>query len=98
MSLSNEEVTRIAELARLRLSEEETELYRRQLTAIVDFIDHLGDYETVQESPPEVAAREAQDVARALDPETETGLLERYLHNAPDRLDTFVMVPQVKGS
>ena len=98
MSLSTQEVTRIAELARLSLSQEETELYRLQLTAIVDYIDQLGDYQTLEEAPSDVSAREAEDVPRSLDPAARQAALELYLRNAPDRLDTFVMVPQVKGS
>ena len=46
MSLSHQEVEHIAKLARLELSEEQRELYREQLSAILDYISKLRELNT----------------------------------------------------
>lgn len=97
MALSGEEVARIALLARLRLSEQEQELYAEQLGAIVDYIDQLGKYQTLPEVLGTKGTREAEDRPRPMTPEESDEATRRYIANAPDHLDTFFMVPQVKG-
>ena len=46
MSLTLDEVRHIAELARLRLSDEELHKYREQLSAILDYAARLGEVDT----------------------------------------------------
>ncbi len=46
MSLSQQEVEHIAKLARLELSEEQKELYREQLSAILDYVAKLRELDT----------------------------------------------------
>jgi aspartyl-tRNA(Asn)/glutamyl-tRNA(Gln) amidotransferase subunit C len=46
MTLTLEEVEYIAELARLRLKPEEKELYRGQLSQILEYAARLGDLDT----------------------------------------------------
>jgi aspartyl-tRNA(Asn)/glutamyl-tRNA(Gln) amidotransferase subunit C len=46
MSLSNEEVEHIANLARLQLSPGEKEIYREQLSAILDYFARLRNLDT----------------------------------------------------
>lgn len=46
MSLSTEQIGQIAQLARLEVSPDQTELYSRQLTDILAMVDQLGDAET----------------------------------------------------
>lgn len=50
MKISREEVMRVAQLANLELSEAETETYRAQLDAILEYIDKLNrlDVENVE--------------------------------------------------
>lgn len=43
MAIGREDVRRVAELARLRLSEEELEVFTPQLADILDHIDQLGE-------------------------------------------------------
>ena len=84
----------VAALARLRLSEEEELLYSEQLGRIVGYIDQLADYETLTEGPEQQPSVQADDVVMA---ETEREVTqEALLDNAPESLDTFVLVPQVK--
>lgn len=92
MSLSIEEVRRIATLARLRLSPAEEELFARQLSRIVEYIDQLRAFETGRGEEAEAAGvPQAEDQAHVL--------LDRavFLANAPRATDGFVVVPQVKG-
>lgn len=44
--LTREEVARIAQLARLALSSDETELFSRQLTSILDYAEQLRAVDT----------------------------------------------------
>jgi len=44
--LSTEEVKKVAQLARLNLSEEELELYRGQLSSILDYVGQLKEVNT----------------------------------------------------
>ncbi len=43
--LSKEEVLHVAELARIKISEEEIEMYQRQLKQIIDSVDKIKDVE-----------------------------------------------------
>ena len=44
--ITKEQVEHVAKLARLHLSEEETELYAQQLSKILDYIDQLNEVNT----------------------------------------------------
>ncbi len=51
MSLSAEEVSKVALLARLRLTPAELELFTGQINAIVGFVEQLGELDTAQIEP-----------------------------------------------
>jgi aspartyl-tRNA(Asn)/glutamyl-tRNA(Gln) amidotransferase subunit C len=51
MSLSLEEVEHIAVLARLRLTDEEKERYRQQLSAVLDYMAKLKEVDTAHIEP-----------------------------------------------
>ena len=51
MSLSLDEVEHIAALARLRLTAEEKERYRQQLSAVLDYIAKLSEVDTAHIEP-----------------------------------------------
>jgi aspartyl-tRNA(Asn)/glutamyl-tRNA(Gln) amidotransferase subunit C len=90
MSLSIDEVRRIALLARIRLSAGEEALFAPQLGQILDYVAQLETYATAAAAPEATAALEAADepgvsMSRAA-----------LLANAPATLDVFVLVPQVK--
>lgn len=90
MSLSADEVRRIAYLARLRLAPEEVDVLVPQLAQILDYFDQLARYSGVEEEPAASLSLEAEDRARGSMPRRD------FLANAPQSLDTFVLVPQVK--
>jgi aspartyl-tRNA(Asn)/glutamyl-tRNA(Gln) amidotransferase subunit C len=90
MSLSVDEVRRIALLARLRLSAEEETLFAPQLGSILDYVAQLETYATAPASREATPALEAEDLPGL---SIARGAL---LANAPATLDAFVLVPQVK--
>ncbi len=92
MSISADEIRKIALLAKLELSADEERAYGQQLARIVAYIDQLELFSG--EEGPESAASpcEAEDVAEPL------GEIGWPIDNAPDRLDRFVLIPQVKAA
>ncbi|HVS62484.1 MAG TPA: Asp-tRNA(Asn)/Glu-tRNA(Gln) amidotransferase subunit GatC [Thermoanaerobaculia bacterium] len=93
MSLSSQEIKRIARLARLELTPEEEQLYAGQIADVVDYIDQLERFAREEVHEPAMAPVEREDVASGLRLEPEA-----WLANAPAALDHFVLVPQVKKS
>lgn len=51
MAISKDETRRVAELARLELSEEEEELFAGQLGAVLDYIGQLNELDTEDVEP-----------------------------------------------
>ena len=93
MSLSLEEVRHIAELARLKLTDEELETYRVQLSSILDHVDSLQDLDT-SGIPPTSSVLPPQTVLRQDEPRP--GLtLDQVLKNAPDAEKGQFRVPPV---
>ena len=89
MTLTREEVRRIAGLARLDLTEEEEQRFAVQLGRVVEYIGQLDRFET-SELPPGVP-----DGALALDEPVASLSTEAVLANAPQRISSFVVVPRV---
>ena len=101
-----EEVRRIAELARLRISAREETTFASQLSEIVDYIDQLREFDdgTASHEDTEAASDAADnDLPRPADATGPAGregptLLDQFLDNAPASLDRFLLVPQVKAT
>jgi aspartyl-tRNA(Asn)/glutamyl-tRNA(Gln) amidotransferase subunit C len=95
MSLSPEDVQRIAHLARLQLSEAELAAYSVQLQAIVAFVDQLQAVDTTGVEPM-VHAIELSNVLAA--DEVRVGLSrDAALSNSPDHDEECFRVPAVLG-
>lgn len=91
MALTLDEVRNIATLARLRLSPEEEARFVPQLGRIVEYIDQLHKFDQHPAEDGSAAAAEEPDRIGDTLPR------ERFLANAPDSMDAFLVVPQVKG-
>jgi aspartyl-tRNA(Asn)/glutamyl-tRNA(Gln) amidotransferase subunit C len=92
MALTHEDVRKIAALARLRFSPEEEAKYAGQLAKIVEYIDQLQAYEGAEPEPSfRGGVREAEDKPHDCLPR------ERFLANAPESMDAFLLVPEVKA-
>ncbi len=95
MSLSLEEVRRIAALARLELSPEEERTFAVQLSAILEHVEQLRELDVSQVEPMThaLAAGEAPALRRD---EVEPSLSpDEALANAPARVDTLFKVPRI---
>src|SRR5678816_1330831 len=90
MSLSVDEVRRIALLARLRLSAEEERTFAPQLGQILDYVAQLDRYAGSASAPEEAPGLEAADLPAP------SMRREALLGNAPAVLEAFILVPQVK--
>ena len=95
MSLSLDQVRRIAVLARLKLSPEEEQLFQGQLSAILDYVRQLEELDVAGVEPMThaLAAGERpslrEDVVRPSLPPDEA------LANAPAREGTCFKVPRI---
>ena len=96
MSLAIEEVRRIAELARLRLSTGEEATFASQLSEIIGFIDQLRAFDAGAAPSGEAALEE--EAGANDEPARGRPLLDDFLDNAPASLDRFLLVPQVKAA
>jgi aspartyl-tRNA(Asn)/glutamyl-tRNA(Gln) amidotransferase subunit C len=92
MTLTLEEVEHIAHLARLRLTPQEKERYRQQLSAILDYAARLQALDT-SGIPPTASVLPPRSMLRPDQPRP--GLtLEEVLGNAPDvEADQFRVPP-----
>jgi len=93
MSLNPEEVRRIARLARLEISPQETESTREQLNGILAFIEQLQAVDTAGVTP----MAHASDVVQRLraDGITETDRRAAFQAIAPETEAGLYLVPKV---
>ena len=91
--LSLDEVRHVAKLARLRLSDEELERYRGQLSSILDHIAKLSDLDVEDVEP----MAHPSDLVNRLDEDEPVASmpLEQVLELAPAVQDNFLAVPKV---
>ena len=93
MSLTNREVQHIANLARMNLTDDELELYRKQLSAILDYFKQLEGLDT-EDIPPTANVSVDQNTLRVDQPDSSLSP-EELLHNAPEKSDHLFRVPPI---
>jgi aspartyl-tRNA(Asn)/glutamyl-tRNA(Gln) amidotransferase subunit C len=90
MELSREQVNHIAELARIRLSEEEAESFRRQLSSILEYVGQLAECQTDGVEPMTHAAPllnvTREDEVKECDEVTRQRLLDAFPEREGDLL------------
>ena len=93
MSLSIDDVKRIAKLARIRVSEDEAAGYQTQLNGIFGLIEAMQAVDTAGVGP----MSHAQDLAQRLRPDavTEPNRREAFQAIAPQTEDGLYLVPKV---
>jgi aspartyl-tRNA(Asn)/glutamyl-tRNA(Gln) amidotransferase subunit C len=95
MSLSRQDIEKVALLARLRLSDAEAETMTAELAKIVAFVDQLAEVNT-QGVEPMAHAMELRNVFR--DDQVAVSLpREEALANAPHHDERGYLVPAVLG-
>ncbi len=95
MTLSLEEVQKIAKLSRLSLTDAEVAMYREQLGSILEYVQKLQEVNT--EDIPELQhALEITNVFREDVPEScDEHMRKNILNNFPHRKDDLLEVPAV---
>ena len=91
--LSREEVLHIAELAKLKLTEEEIQLYQEQLGRILEYFKKLEELDTTDVEPM-AHVLDVSNVLRPDEPQPSVSQ-EEALANAPKQRDGYFEVPQV---
>ncbi|GAA0581841.1 Asp-tRNA(Asn)/Glu-tRNA(Gln) amidotransferase subunit GatC [Caenispirillum bisanense] len=93
MSLDNTTVRNIAFLARIEVPDAELPQLAEQLTAILGFVEQLGEVDTQGVEPmtsvTDMALRWRDDVV------SDGGIQQKVLANAPDAIEGFFTVPKV---
>jgi aspartyl-tRNA(Asn)/glutamyl-tRNA(Gln) amidotransferase subunit C len=93
MSLTRQEVEKVALLARLKLSEEELDHFTEQLGQIVDYVAQLAELDT-EDVEPLAHPLDVTNVFR--EDEVQPSIdREAALANAPKRAAEFYLVPPV---
>jgi aspartyl-tRNA(Asn)/glutamyl-tRNA(Gln) amidotransferase subunit C len=90
MSLTREQVIHVAELAKLELTDAEVDLFREQLSAILDNAAQLDELDTAA-IPPTAAVLPLRNVTRP-DVEVTSYPRDAMLANAPSTEDGYVKV------
>ncbi|MGG4490897.1 Asp-tRNA(Asn)/Glu-tRNA(Gln) amidotransferase subunit GatC [Metabacillus idriensis] len=91
--ISKEEVKHVANLARLAITEEETEMFTNQLDAIITFAEQLNELDTTGVEPT-THVLEMKNILR--EDKAEKGLkVEDVVKNAPDHKDGYIRVPSI---
>ncbi|MBB6450796.1 aspartyl-tRNA(Asn)/glutamyl-tRNA(Gln) amidotransferase subunit C [Geomicrobium halophilum] len=91
--ITKEEVEHVADLARLKFSEEEKEMFTEQMGKIITYAERLNDLNT-EDVEPTTHVMNVHNVLRA-DEERPSVSREEALKNAPASKDGQVEVPSV---
>lgn len=93
--LDQEQVHKVAHLARLALTPEEEAQLSGELSQILEYVEQLNELDT-EGVPPTTRAIELSNITRE-DLLTPDEFREALLDNAPDRDGDFFKVPQILG-
>lgn len=93
MSLTPDEVKKIAHLARLNLSESDIALYTPQLSRILDFIEQMNQTDTTHIEPLAHSLEMSQRLRT--DEVTEPNLRDKFQKIAPQVEAGLYLVPKV---
>lgn len=93
MSITHDEIKKIAHLARIKITEEETDATIKKLSGILNLIEDMKKVDTTNISPmshgQSVTQRLREDIV------TETNQREKLQKIAPEVNDGLYIVPQV---
>ena len=91
--ISEEEIERIAKLSRLKLKKEEKNLYQKQLSRIIEFMEKLKEVNTNKVSPT-FYPLSIKNVMRE-DSNFTSLSQDEVLKNAPDKKNGYFKVPRI---
>ncbi len=93
MSISREEVDKIACLACIKLSEDEKAIYRTEVNKIIEWVDQLRKLDTSNVEPMLSVANHNQPLRQ--DIINQTNMAKDVLSNAPSEKYQYYVVPKV---
>ena len=93
MAIDVDTVRKVADLARIRVPDEQLALLARELSGILTWIEQLNEVDTVGVEPMTSAV--AVPLPMREDVVTDGGASEQVLANAPAARDGFFVVPKV---
>ena len=93
MKITQEEVTHVANLSKLRFSEEETAAFATTLSKIVDMVELLGEVDTTGVVPTTTMA-DRKPVLRP-DVAEEGTDRDRLFKNVPEKDNYYIKVPAI---
>ena len=94
--IEREEVRKVANLARLNITEAEEAEFTTQLNSILDYFDQLSELDTT-DVPPTTRAIETSNITRP-DQLTPFSDKEELLDAAPEQQGDFFRVPKIISS
>ncbi|MEK6322266.1 MAG: Asp-tRNA(Asn)/Glu-tRNA(Gln) amidotransferase subunit GatC [Acidobacteriota bacterium] len=99
MPITKTDVEKIAELGRLELAAEETDLFSEQLSSIIGYIEKLNELDTTDVPPMSHCAPAGGDTEYAKrDDQLQASLGQKLaVENAPDSEAGYFKVPRVIG-
>jgi len=93
MTIDTKTIQKVANLARLKITDEEATKYGPQLSNIINFVEQLSEVNTDDveplASPVDITLRLREDEI------TDGGVQKEVLANAPEELEGFFVVPKV---
>ncbi len=93
MSVDTATVKRVARLARIAVTEEETERLRGDLNAILGFVEQLNEVDVTGVEP--MTSVRPMEMKKRDDVVTDGGYPDKIVANAPVTTDDFFVVPKV---
>lgn len=93
MSLTREDVQKIAFLARIRIADDERDALAGELNNIIGWVEQLAEVDTDGVEPMTSVAE--MNLAQRADNVSDGDVPEKVLTNAPDREGDFYTVPKV---
>ena len=93
MKLTQEEVQKIATLARLEFKPDELDKFAAQLSSILDYVEKLSGLDTADVEPTSHTL--GQSTPQCHDQNVQSDTRDRILDQAPGREDTLFKVPKV---
>ena len=93
MAVDKDTVAAIAHLARIRVTEAESESLTGELSNILDWVEQLSELET--EGVPPMTSVVARDAPLRADEVTDGDQAEAIVRNAPEPAHGFFTVPKV---
>jgi aspartyl-tRNA(Asn)/glutamyl-tRNA(Gln) amidotransferase subunit C len=93
MKVDEATVRHVARLARIKITPQEAKSLERELTAILDWVEQLGEVDTSDVEP--MTRVEGVPLPQRADKVTAGGIPDQIVRNAPLTEDHFFVVPKV---